>query len=236
MKMLAVDTSTLVLGVALLDEEKLYGEWVTNQDKNHSVRLMPAIGQLMAELGWTPQDLEGIAVAKGPGSYTGLRIGVATAKSLAWALSIPLFGVSTLAAMAVAAADFSGVIVPLIDARRGRVYTGLYAATGDYRIVDSIEADRVIDLDDWVSFLAEHYREREVLLVGEEAGEFIQVFVNAGLTARQDHPIRSTIKPGAVGLLGLGRWRQGLAEDIHHFAPAYLQPTEAEAKLQNGKK
>src|SRR5699024_3708924 len=94
------DTSNQVMGVALLHDDVLVGEIVTNIKKNHSVRLMPAIDQLMRETGMTPDLLDKIAVAKGPGSFTGVRIGLATAKAMAWSLEIPIVGVSSLEVLA----------------------------------------------------------------------------------------------------------------------------------------
>ena len=127
MKILAIDTSNYVLGISLIDQEKVIGEYITNLKKNHSVRVMPAIEYLMKECEIVPGDLTKIIVAKGPGSYTGVRIGVTIAKSLAWSLQIPLVGVSSLEARQPRrGAILKGEFFPLFDARRGQIYTGLY--------------------------------------------------------------------------------------------------------------
>src|SRR5690625_7544824 len=96
MKTLVINTTDQILGVALLENEEVIGEYVTNIRQGHAERLMPAIVQLMTDVRWTPEDIEKIVVAKGPGSYTGVRIGLTTAKSLAWALNIPIIGVSSI--------------------------------------------------------------------------------------------------------------------------------------------
>src|SRR5690625_6772704 len=96
MNILAIDTSNQTMGVAVLKENQISCEIVTNIKKNHSVRLMPAIDQLMKEVSVMPEELNKIVVAKGPGSYTGVRIGLTTAKTMAWALNIPVVGVSSL--------------------------------------------------------------------------------------------------------------------------------------------
>jgi tRNA threonylcarbamoyladenosine biosynthesis protein TsaB len=95
MKVLAIDTSNLIMGIAVLDNGKVLGEYITNLKKNHSIRVMPAIEELMKETGVKPAELDRIVVAKGPGSYTGVRIGVTIAKTLAWTLKKELVGVSS---------------------------------------------------------------------------------------------------------------------------------------------
>ena len=100
---------------------------MTNMKKNHSVRVMPAIEQLLNDCDMKPTDLDKIVVAKGPGSYTGVRIGVTIAKTLAWTLNIPLVGISSLEVLAASVEDIlHGFVSPLFDARRGQIYTGLY--------------------------------------------------------------------------------------------------------------
>src|SRR3954470_2873906 len=127
MTILAIDTSNYTLGVALLEENQVIGEYITNLKKNHSVRIMPAIQTLMKDCDRVPADLTKIVVAKGPGSYTGVRIGVTIAKTLAWTLNIPLVGVSSLEILAAGTGRyFDGCLSPLFDARRGQVYTALY--------------------------------------------------------------------------------------------------------------
>ena len=127
MNVLAIDTSNYSLGIALVNQEQVIGEYITNMKKNHSIRVMPAIEKLMQDCEMKPTDVEKIVVAKGPGSYTGVRIGVTIAKTLAWTLNIPLVGISSLEALAAGAGRyFDGCISPLFDARRGQIYTGLY--------------------------------------------------------------------------------------------------------------
>jgi tRNA threonylcarbamoyladenosine biosynthesis protein TsaB len=126
MKMLAIDTSNFVMGVAVVEENKVIGEIITNLKKNHSVRVMNAVESLLKDCDIAPSELDRIVVAHGPGSYTGVRIGVTIAKTLAWTLNIPLIGVSSLEALAANGRYFDGYIAPLFDARRQQLYTGLY--------------------------------------------------------------------------------------------------------------
>ena len=124
MKVLAFDTSSKALSLAILEDKQVLAETTINIKKNHSITLMPAIDFLMASVDWTPKDLDRIVVAEGPGSYTGLRIAVATAKTLAHTLNIELVGMSSL--LALVPYQQEGLFVPLMDARRNNVYAGFY--------------------------------------------------------------------------------------------------------------
>lgn len=125
MKLLAMDTSNQTLAVAVLDDEKVLAHFQLNRKMNHSLTLMPAIESVMQASGLKPTDLDRIIVAKGPGSYTGIRIAVTTAKTLAETLKIELTTVSSLAVIA-ANAQTDKWIVPIMDARRNNVYAGVY--------------------------------------------------------------------------------------------------------------
>jgi tRNA threonylcarbamoyladenosine biosynthesis protein TsaB len=155
MKVLAIDTSTLVMAIGLVDGDNVLGEIVTNSNKNHSISLMPAIVALMKGAGVRPEQLTRIVVAEGPGSYTGVRIGVTTAKTLAWSLGIPLVGVSSLEVLAQNGRYFDGVVAPIFDARRGQVYTGLYQSKNG--VMTKVINDQICLIDDWASRLATDY-------------------------------------------------------------------------------
>ena len=165
MKVLAIDTSNLVMGIAVLDNGKVLGEYITNLKKNHSIRVMPAIEQLMEETGVKPADLDRIVVAKGPGSYTGVRIGVTIAKTLAWTLKKELVGVSSLEVLAQGGKYFGGYTVPLFDARRTQVFTGLYG-NGDNGQLQTVLEDRIILLKDWLEELQK--LEEKILFIGND--------------------------------------------------------------------
>lgn len=222
MKVLAIDTSNLVLGIALLDGEKVVGEVITNLPKNHSVRVMPAIEQLMQECGVKPTELEKIVVAKGPGSYTGVRIGVTIAKTLAWSLNIPLVGVSSLEVLAANGRYFQGVISPLFDARRGQVYTGLYQFEEDTLVCK--KEDTIILLTDWLSMLKEN--ETPVLFLGNDL-PIHQELIKNELNHLAYFAPYSSWNPRPSELAKIGRILEG--EDIHSFVPNYIRLAEAEA-------
>ncbi|CUA81272.1 MULTISPECIES: tRNA (adenosine(37)-N6)-threonylcarbamoyltransferase complex dimerization subunit type 1 TsaB [Anoxybacillus] len=222
MKVLAIDTSTFVMGIAIVDGQVVKGEMITNLKKNHSIRVMPAIEALLQECEVSPQDLARIVVAKGPGSYTGVRIGVTIAKTLAWTLNIPLVGISSLEVMAANAKYFDGLIVPLMDARRGQIYTGLYKAEGGN--IQSIVADQVILATDWANEL-KSYNE-PILLVGNDSVLHEAVFVEAlGRSVQLASATLHNPRPSELAWLGMNRQ----PEDVHTFVPNYIRLAEAEA-------
>src|SRR5262249_27682053 len=122
--------STRAGGAALLDGERVIGEYVLDVSATHSERLMAAIDRLLADAGWASRALEGLAVAVGPGSFTGLRIGLSAVKGLALALHIPVAGVPPLAAFAASLPLPGFPVCPVLDARKGEVYCSLYRWDG----------------------------------------------------------------------------------------------------------
>lgn len=217
MRVLAVETSTLAGGVALLDGESVRGEYLVAVRTTHSERLMSAIDRLLTDAGWTARDLEGLAVAVGPGSFTGLRIGLSTVKGLALALGIPVAPVPTLDAMAASLPWASLPVCPVIDARKGEVYTCLYRWDGarmrrewEYLAIPPGELARR---------LAE-----PVVLLGDGAAA-----IHSPL-ARLAPPPRRSPSPAFVGYLGLLRLRAGETVAAADLTPLYLRPSEAELK------
>lgn len=130
MRLLALDTSTSTGGAALWEDGTIQGEVLLEVAATHSERLLPAVNSLLRDVGWEGSSLSAIAVAVGPGSFTGLRIGVTTAKALAYGWGLPVIGVSTLEAMAWQLAGRRGVVAPIINARRERVYAAAYDVSG----------------------------------------------------------------------------------------------------------
>ncbi|MGP7819576.1 tRNA (adenosine(37)-N6)-threonylcarbamoyltransferase complex dimerization subunit type 1 TsaB [Niallia sp. 01092] len=231
MKVLAIDTSNFVLGISLLDNEKVVGEYITNLKKNHSVRAMPAIEQLMKECDIKPKELTKIVVAKGPGSYTGVRIGVTIAKTLAWTLNIPLVGVSSLEVLAVSVGKyFEGNVVPLFDARRGQIYTGLYQFS-EKKCIQKKE-DQLILTTDWVEQLKKE--QKKILFVGNDLPLHQEVILSGlGEQAILADPADYNPRPSVLAMLG----NEKENEEIHTFIPEYIRLAEAEANwLEANKK
>jgi tRNA threonylcarbamoyladenosine biosynthesis protein TsaB len=216
-RVLAVETSTLAGGVALLDGDRVRGEYVLDVSATHSERLLPAIDRLMADAGWGPGDLEGLAVAIGPGSFTGLRIGLSAVKGLALALGIPVVGVPTLDALAAALPFAAWPVCPVLDARKGEVYACRYRWEGT----------------GW-------RREWEYLALPPEAlaarlDEPTIVLGDGAALVRSPHahpapPHRRLPSPAAVAVLGRARLLAGERVAPADLLPIYLRPSEAELK------
>lgn len=224
MKILAIDTSNYALGIAVIDEEKVIGEYITNVKKNHSIRVMPSIESLLKDCDLKPADLTKIVVAKGPGSYTGVRIGVTIAKTLAWTLNIPLVGVSSLAILASSVGRyFQGRVSPLFDARRGQIYTGLYQYEGE--TLTTILEDQIILSKDWASQLKESTQ--PILFVGNDLPLHKSVLTEIlGSQALFAEITEHNPRPAELALLGMDM--EG--EEIHSFVPNYIRLAEAESK------
>ncbi|PGY07081.1 tRNA threonylcarbamoyladenosine biosynthesis protein TsaB [Bacillus sp. OV166] len=229
MTILAIDTSNYALGVALLEDNQVLGEYITNLKKNHSVRIMPAIQTLMKDCEKVPGDLTKIVVAKGPGSYTGVRIGVTIAKTLAWTLNIPLVGISSLEILASGVGRyFDGYVSPLFDARRGQVYTGLYQYQNDE--LQTIEEDRLVMLVDRAEDLKNSGK--AILFVGNDL-PLHQAAIEAALGSQAIFAASTEQNPRPAELALLGKDKPG--EDIHSFVPNYIRLAEAEAKWLEAK-
>ncbi|MCY7216732.1 tRNA (adenosine(37)-N6)-threonylcarbamoyltransferase complex dimerization subunit type 1 TsaB [Streptococcus cristatus] len=210
MKILAFDTSNRALSLAVLEDTELLGQVTLNIKKNHSITLMPAIDFLMNSLDMKPTDLDRIAVAQGSGSYTGLRIAVATAKTLAHTLKIELVGVSSL--LALVPEQVEGLVIPIMDARRNNVYAGFYQLGQAVRPEAHLPLTEVLEIAGAAN--------QPVTFVGETAA-----FVEQIKAALPQAAIQPTLPDAAtIGRLGL----ELPAQSIHDFVPNYLKRVEAE--------
>lgn len=217
---LAFDTATQFMTVAISDGKSVVAEYTSSSKKDHSSRLMPAVEMVMKEAGISTTELQGIIVGKGPGSYTGLRIGVSTAKSLAWSLNIPLVGVSSLSLIARSAKHFNGYVVPFMDARRGQVYTGLYG------IIDgkwtAIEEDRLVLMKDWLQTLKQV--NKPLFFVSHDMEMYREMIEGYQLSNISD----SYGRAGELIELGIQLLNSQQHDDAKSFAPEYLRLAEAE--------
>lgn len=222
MNLLAIDTSNNVLGVAILKNKQIVGEYVTNLKKNHSLRLMPAIHQLMHDVLMSPADLDKIVVAKGPGSYTGVRIGLTTAKSLAWALDIPVVGVSSLEVLAYQGRFFPSYICPFFDARRRMVYIGLYEWKD--HTIQIVQEEKNILMEDWLKQIAD--KGKDVLFISPDLKLYEEmIYEYLGERAIFPEDPFNISKPSHLGLASINKDK----DHLHTLIPNYLRLAEAEA-------
>jgi tRNA threonylcarbamoyladenosine biosynthesis protein TsaB len=217
MRVLAVETSTLAGGVALLAADRLIGEYLLDVRVTHSERLMAAIDRVLADARWTVEDLEGLAVSVGPGSFTGLRIGLGTVKGLAFARSIAITAVPTLDAMAAALPFAALPVCPVIAARTNEVYTSRYRWDGatmrrEWEYLVTSPADLAARLDE------------PVILVGDAACSIVSPYARVAPVARR------LPSPATVGQLGLAQLARGETVSAADLVPLYLRPSQAELK------
>jgi tRNA threonylcarbamoyladenosine biosynthesis protein TsaB len=221
---LAFETSAKAASVALFQDGKLLGESYQNTGLTHSQTLMVMAEDLLKQCGFATQALTHVAVAAGPGSFTGVRIGVAAAKGLAWGLQVPCHGVSTLESMALGLGAFCGTVCPVMDARRSQVYNALFTAENG-NLTRRAE-DRAIALSD----LAEELKvcPQPIFLVGDGSELTYRTLKDTvpGLVL----PMESRMHQRAVGV-GLAALRAiatGETGDAESLQPNYLRLSQAE--------
>jgi tRNA threonylcarbamoyladenosine biosynthesis protein TsaB len=224
MLVLGIETSTMHGGVALLDQQGLRAEYLLNVKATHTERLLPSIDQVLRDAGVTLEQVAGLAVAVGPGSFTGLRIGLSTAKGLAAASGRPLVGVPTLEAIAWCLPFCAHPVCPVLDARKGQVYCALYRHDGEqlYPIMD----EAALSPDALVSRIDE-----PTVFIGEGLSVYGDVLAER-LGSKALFPPESHRGGRASAVADLGRRRllQGERDDVARLAPRYLRPSEAELK------
>ena len=233
MLLLAFETSAKAASVALFEENILLGEQYQNTGLTHSQTLMVMAEDLLKQCGKTPAEVEAVAVANGPGSFTGVRIGAAAAKGFAWGRDIPLYGVSTLEAMALGLGAYQGYICPVMDARRSQVYNALFYV--NHGVLERKTPDRAISLADLKNAL--NFCEESVFLVGDGSNLCYNTLVESlpGLVLPPEHKRHQ--RAVGVGLAALRQIAAGDSGDGAALTPNYLRLSQAERerleKMQN---
>lgn len=224
MKILSLDSSTESATCAILEDDRLLGEITFNYKKQHSVVLMSMIDDLLKNLKLDINSLDGFVVSKGPGSFTGLRIGASVIKGLSQGTGKPFIGVSSLDALAYNLAYTSGIICPILDALRGNVYTALYKFTENK--LHKISEYMVISIDDLTSLLNKH--NEPVCFVGDGVPKFKEELSfniqNTSFAPTHLNLVRSS----SLGELGLKLLKSEIYDDLYSFAPFYLRKSQAE--------
>lgn len=225
MKLLAIETSSLVASAAILEDDIVIAEYSVNHKKTHSQTLLPMIDEIFKQVEMDISEIDAIAVAKGPGSFTGLRIGSATAKGLAQALNIPIIPVPTLAAMAYRFYGNENLISPIMDARRHQVYTGLYT----FEDGNLVTVSEQCPMD--VKELAEkcNAQARPVIFTGDGIPPYrkdLEELLTVPYLFAPAHCNRQSA--AAVGSLGYVLYGQGIIEKAEEHVPDYLRVSQAE--------
>jgi tRNA threonylcarbamoyladenosine biosynthesis protein TsaB len=218
MKILAIDTSGPVCGAAVLDGERVLSEYTTMNKNTHSTNLMPMAEAALTSAGCCLGDMEAIAAVTGPGSFTGVRIGVATAKGLAHGAGIPCIPVDALEALAASAGAFDGVICPIQDARAGQVY-GAAFTDGERKT-----EDLAIRIEDFLTEIRKH-GERFLFLGDGVAVHRETIRETLGESACFAAPAMNYLRPAAAGWLAMTR---GEPVSYLELEARYLRPPNAQ--------
>lgn len=224
MKVLSLDSSTEAASIAVIEENKLLGEITFNFEKQHSVILMSMIDNLLSNLHMTIDSLDGFVVSKGPGSFTGLRIGMATVKGLCLGSSKPFVSVSSLDSLAYNLCFASGIICPILDALRNNVYTCLYSSKAGK--LEPLSDYMVISVDELIDLL--NTKNLPVYFVGDAVDKFKDKF-EAGLREVYFAPPHLNLtRASSLGELGIKLIASGINEDLNTSTPIYLRKSQAE--------
>ncbi len=224
MKILAIESSGLVASIAVIENSTLIGEYTMNHKKTHSQTLLPMLDELAKMIELDLNTIDAIAVSMGPGSFTGLRIGSATAKGLGFALNKPLIHVPTVDGMAYNLFGCTGLICPMMDARRNQVYTGIYRFEQEFEIVEEQMAIAVSELIEKLNAYGE-----KVTFLGDGVPVYAKQ-LEEGLTVpysfAPSHVNRQSA--AAVGALGMKYALEGKMETAKEHQPDYLRVSQAE--------
>ena len=230
MKILAIDSTAIVASVALCDDEKLIALYTVNNGNTHSETLLPMVESILKEAKLTPADIELFAVSNGPGSFTGVRIGCATVKGLAFGRKTPCVGVSTLEALAYNLKGSDGILCPVMNARRNQVYNALFRFEGE-RLVRLCE-DRAIAISELAEELSE--KNEKVYLSGDG------VSITAPSIPKDKlgftHPVMAHQNAYSVAMCALEAYRSGNYTTDIDLAPTYLRPSQAERERMEKEK
>lgn len=235
MRILAIDSSGLVATVAVVEEEnkisKTIAEYTINYKKTHSQTLLPMLDEIVKMTDMNLDTIDAIAVAGGPGSFTGLRIGSATAKGLGLALKKPLIHIPTVDGLAYNLCYTDRIICPIMDARRNQVYTGIYQMDGDKLQV--LEAQMAVEIDELAKKLCTYGK--PVIFLGDGVPVHKdrlekELMTNYDIAFAPAHMNQQ--RAATVGMLGIQYYKEGKTETAMEHKPDYLRVSQAERERE----
>jgi tRNA threonylcarbamoyladenosine biosynthesis protein TsaB len=242
MRVIGIDTASGAASVALVENGLLVSERTDsrcefagsanrrNSKSNHAETLLPSIELLFESTGFSLQDITGLALSIGPGSFTGLRIGLSTVKGLAYGWQIPVVGVSTLLAHAARVTDYDGMICALLDARKNEVYAAVFQKTGD--VLDRVTEDTVGSAVKTIEMVRGFQKGVPCLFVGDGAEVYKHWLLDfPGICLAET--TNSPTVAATVARLSEARFRSNRVDDLGTLTPVYLRPSEAEFKRQS---
>lgn len=235
MRVLGIDTALPFGAVGLSENGQILYEEKIPIRPGGGERIPALIAKALQTVGWRPEDLDLVVAGRGPGSYTGIRVGLAIGKGLAYSLGIPLTGVSTLLALAANYPDWAGLVCPVFDARRGMVYTALYSQDEQGNWVE-LRPPELCLLAELTAGLKK--KNAPLLFVGEGARlyreEITTTLGPAAVFQEGEEGEADRVNGGVLALLGLRRWQEKSENELYTCLPLYLQRTEAEIRWEKG--
>lgn len=230
MKILSIDTSAVVASVALCEDESVLAEYTLNNGNTHSETVLPMVESVLASFSLDVKDIDLFAASVGPGSFTGVRIGAATLKGLAFAADKPCVGVSTLEAIAYNLRMHKGIVCPVMNARRGQVYTAVFRSDG--RFLERLMPDTPMSIEELDIILA-NYGE-DVCLCGDGYDITVAGFAN---TVPSYVPERLRLQSAvSVAAVALEKYRNGDSCTDAELSVTYLRPSQAEREREERQK
>ncbi|WP_294405172.1 tRNA (adenosine(37)-N6)-threonylcarbamoyltransferase complex dimerization subunit type 1 TsaB [uncultured Clostridium sp.] len=230
---LAVDSSSKVATVALMKDEKLLSEITLNDKREHSVVLMGVIEDILKYNNLTVKDIDGYVVSKGPGSFTGLRIGMATIKGLSFGSNKPYVSISSLDALAFSAGEFDGLICPVMDALRNSVYTCLYKSAVDPQTkevsLEKLTDYSALDLDELIELIKS--KNEKVMFIGDGLDKYKDYLIENCPEAYFPPNHLNLVRASSLGELGSILLKNGVFDDPNS-TPFYLKKPQAEREYE----
>lgn len=228
MKIFCADTSTNNCSIAVITENAMLGEVDINFDLQHSVLLMPMIEDLMKKLRMSPSDIDALCVSKGPGSFTGLRIGMAALKGMALALGKPMYSATSLETLAYGAFGAKGIVCPLLDALRGAYYAAFYRFE-EGKLVTLMQPEVLTPLE-IIGKLRDF--DEEVLVMGELKPNDLDTIRASGINAVKAPPVMDIPRASSLGYCLLERIMNGESDDPDELVPLYIRKSQAEHEYE----
>lgn len=225
MYVLGIETATAVAAVAVAGTNGILAERMVHNRRTHSVKLLPMIKAALADVGLTPASLDGIAVSSGPGSFTGLRIGMSTAKTLAQVWNLKIVGVPTLEVLAFPLAGHSNLVCPILNARKNELYVAVYDCSG--QLPSCFVGPAAVRAEKLLSFLSSF--QPPFTFLGDGVPVYKQLLMDGfGSRAFFAHQAVAFPRGAAVAELGMRRLEEGCGTDPLLLLPEYVRLSEAE--------
>lgn len=229
MKILAIESATVTASCAISENGVVLGEYSLSHKKTHSEKLMPLIENLLEDMGMQIEEIDVIAISEGPGSYTGLRIGAAIGKSLAYAINVPIVNIPTMKSLAANMYAVDKYIVPVMDAKSGRVYSGIYKWENES--LTTVMEQFPTNIDELIEILNKYTE--SIVLCGDGSENYKNIFEDRLKMKPIFSPKQfNLLRASSSACLGYSMVLNGETIDASEFAPKYLRLSQAERNLK----